>query len=276
MSTDASAVETPAEASPVKVVRGRGRPKGSRNPVKPTAPLEPRKGERAGWRDKILDLDALPQSVQPDGKPLALPQPADPNFAYFAVRLRIADHLADRGKVNGLVAVKLVEKIETTLCDPTPDRSRIYPTFPPGVRPNADLYEIPDRNTIVRAQCPDGELHPMYLMDAAAFGFGVTLPIQVPRRAWQHVEEDDVRFFEDPHAAAGTSHAPVVQVTLWCPVMDADPQNTASLRPHGEYLGNGEWNPYTQRKGNGWCPRCNTTEKRQFAAADISRRLKRG
>ena len=249
----------------------RGRPKKLRVPT--GVQVAPAVSD--AWRDKVLDLNALPQSVGKDGLPLALPTPADPACAYYAVRLQTADHLADQGKVQGFQAVRLIEGLEVELCDPTPSRSRVYPVVPAGHRPDADQFERPQRNHIVNAQCPDGQLHPMYYMDAAAFGFPVTLPVQVKRRAWQHIEEDDRRYFEDPQAAAATSERPVVQVTLWCPVMDVDPQNPASQRPHGDYLGSGEWNPYTQRKGNGYCARCNTNEKRQFQAADIGRRLKR-
>lgn len=234
-------------------------------PVEPEAPT----GTVAVLEDDITDtsllgkplvIDLAVQSTRPDGKPLPLPTPADPALAFYAVK---CEDKPDSVKSEGWQPSALIPVRPTPLSDPRSETDRIYPSVQPGYKYDEELFQSPAKNVVVKtSQGLKTKL------EALAANLPHSSALQVKRRAWRPIESSDVYLFEDPMAAAAqpAKHRPVVDVTLWCPVLTAQHPR----KPHGPYLGVGETSGRGGRPGTGRCAQCNNDGLRAEAAEKVA------
>jgi hypothetical protein len=193
---------------------------------------------------------------------LPLPEFPDPRFAYYAVRL---------DGDGGYWPARLIEGRTTPLCHSDSAQKRIYPPSDPGRRHPKSKYETPDKNIIVNARLKDGSTRPMYLADVIAMGLPHTGQVNVERRCWERIDENDFRYFEDPKAAAMTSWKRVVEVVGWCPLTQDDEHGYPAQ--HGEIAPVGEKVPGTGKVSDGSCFKCGTNVERRRQALNKIRAL---
>lgn len=215
----------------------------------------------------LADPAAAPAKIDLSFTPLSLPKFKDPRFAYYAVRCA--------GRDRGWTPAKPTEGFQTQLANPTPGLTSMYPPRIPGQRHPERDYEFPKRNAICMARLDTGVMEPMYTVDAQADGLAHTDPLTVERRVWVAMHDGNLRYFEDPRAAAANNRPCVTELTGWCPLLDGDELD--NLGQHGVVYGVGQLNPFTGLESAGECERCAADEdKKRRALAKIADHMKRG